>query len=68
MEIVKDNEVLLDTQKFFAESAKDKLRNYPEKRELHSKRPNAKDYNDLLDFMDDMSRYQARKKQNKGHN
>jgi len=32
------------------------------------KRPNAKDYNDLLDFMDDMSRYQARKKQNKGHN
>lgn len=31
------------------------------------KRPNAKDYNDLLDFMDDMSRYQERKKRNNGH-
>lgn len=34
---------------------------------MDNKKPNPKDYNDLLEFLDDMHQYRARKTQRYGH-
>lgn len=67
MEIVKDNEVLIETQKYFADSAKEKMKNYSEKRERHenNNRPNPKDYKDFIEWWDAVEKWERDQKRMK---
>ena len=67
MEIEKDNKVLLDNQKFFAESAKENIKNYPEKRKMHenNKRPDPKDYDDFIEWWNEVEKWEREQKRMK---
>lgn len=67
MEIIKDNKKFLESQKFFAESAKGNIKNYPEKRKMHenNKRPDPKDYDDFIEWWDAVEKWERGQKRMK---
>jgi len=67
MEIIKDNKKFLETQKFFAESAKEKLKKHTEKREQPNTctRPDPKDFDDFIEWWDAVEKWERDQKRMK---